>query len=257
MSRKPTGSEKTYETVSLAERRDLSGRIDQIVSKAWPEFMFHDPVLVENWETMLGTFRDFQLLLLDDDELVAVTNAVPLHFDGTLDQLPDRGIDWGMETSIADHRGGLSPNALMGLQVVVDKNHRGQGWSAAATAEMIRLAARKGIDNVIIPVRPSQKSDVPLIAMADYVTWLNTEGLPHDSWLRVHARAGGEIIRVCPQSMRIAGTVENWTGWTGLKFPGSGRYVVPGALVPVDIDVERDEGLYVEPNVWIRHRVRR
>ena len=30
-------------------------------------------------------------------------------------------------------------------------------------------------------------------------------------------------------------------------------YVVPGALVPVEIDRERDEGLYVEPNVWMVH----
>ena len=28
---------------------------------------------------------------------------------------------------------------------------------------------------------------------------------------------------------------------------------VPGALVPVEIDREREEGLYVEPNVWMVH----
>jgi hypothetical protein len=31
------------------------------------------------------------------------------------------------------------------------------------------------------------------------------------------------------------------------------RLVVPDALVPVEIDRERDEGLYVEPNVWMVH----
>jgi hypothetical protein len=30
--------------------------------------------------------------------------------------------------------------------------------------------------------------------------------------------------------------------------------VVPDALVPVEIDRERDLGRYVEPNVWLRHR---
>lgn len=29
--------------------------------------------------------------------------------------------------------------------------------------------------------------------------------------------------------------------------------VVPGSLVPVDIDRERDLGTYVEPNVRMRH----
>jgi hypothetical protein len=38
-----------------------------------------------------------------------------------------------------------------------------------------------------------------------------------------------------------------------MEFPGSGHYVVPGALSPVRVDIERDEGLYVEPNLWVRH----
>ena len=38
-----------------------------------------------------------------------------------------------------------------------------------------------------------------------------------------------------------------------MAFPETGAYVVPGALVPVEIDRERDEGLYVEPNVWMVH----
>ena len=37
--------------------------------------------------------------------------------------------------------------------------------------------------------------------------------------------------------------------------PESGRYVVPGALEPIEVDRERDVGLYVEPNVWMRHKV--
>jgi hypothetical protein len=49
--------------------------------------------------------------------------------------------------------------------------------------------------------------------------------------------------------------VAEWEEWTGMAFPESGDYVVPGALVPVQIDRERDEGRYVEPNVWMRHAV--
>jgi hypothetical protein len=61
-------------------------------------------------------------------------------------------------------------------------------------------------------------------------------------------------IRVAPRSM-IEGRVREWEGWTGLQFPQSGRYVVPGALVPVTIDRRRDRGRYVEPNVWMLHPV--
>lgn len=38
-----------------------------------------------------------------------------------------------------------------------------------------------------------------------------------------------------------------------MVFPESGHYVVPGALVPITIDRERDQGVYVEPNVWMVH----
>lgn len=41
--------------------------------------------------------------------------------------------------------------------------------------------------------------------------------------------------------------------WSGLAFPESGSYVVEGALVPIEIDRERDHGSYREPNVRMRH----
>jgi hypothetical protein len=37
-------------------------------------------------------------------------------------------------------------------------------------------------------------------------------------------------------------------------LPGHRFVVVSGALTLVEIDRGRDEGLYVEPRVWMRHR---
>ena len=51
----------------------------------------------------------------------------------------------------------------------------------------------------------------------------------------------------------MPGSVSDWEEWTEMAFPESGVYVVPGALVPIEIDRERAEGLYVEPNVWMVH----
>jgi hypothetical protein len=47
--------------------------------------------------------------------------------------------------------------------------------------------------------------------------------------------------------------IESYMQWAEMAFPETGSYVVPGALVPVEIDRERDEGLYLEPNVWMVH----
>ncbi len=40
-----------------------------------------------------------------------------------------------------------------------------------------------------------------------------------------------------------------------MRFPESGTYSVPGALRPIEIDVEADRGVYVEPNVWMHHKL--
>ena len=55
--------------------------------------------------------------------------------------------------------------------------------------------------------------------------------------------------------MTITGTIAEWEEWTGLRFFESGRYVIPGALVPVEMDVQGDLGTYVEPIVWVVHEI--
>ena len=87
----------------------------------------------------------------------------------------------------------------------------------------------------------------------NYSLFLREDGLLFDPWLRTHERLGAEVLGTADEAMRIPGTIAHWQEWTGMWFPESGAYVVPGALVPVEIDVERDEGLYVEPCVWMRH----
>ena len=40
--------------------------------------------------------------------------------------------------------------------------------------------------------------------MAEYIARTIPEGLPADPWLRVHARAGGQIVKVAPSGMVVA-----------------------------------------------------
>ena len=43
--------------------------------------------------------------------------------------------------------------------------------------------------------------------------------------------------------MRIPGTVADWETWAGMALPESGRYIVPGALAPIEVDCEHDEAM--------------
>lgn len=91
--------------------------------------------------------------------------------------------------------------------------------------------------------------------MERYVRWRRTDGAPFDPWLRVHWRLGGEILKTAHPSMVVEATVDEWETWSSMAFPESGDYLVPGALVPVQIDREMNVGRYVEPNVWVHHPI--
>ncbi len=91
--------------------------------------------------------------------------------------------------------------------------------------------------------------------MGEYVARTRDDGLPEDPWLRVHVRLGARVVRVCPVSMTIPGTLAEWREWTGLPLDRSGPAEVPGALVPVHVSLEHDVAVYVEPNVWVHHRL--
>ena len=118
---------------------------------------------------------------------------------------------------------------------------------------MIAIARQHGLDALVAPVRPTLKTAYPLAPMERYVHWTRTDGAPIDPWLRTHWRLGAVVVRVIPRALLIAGRVADWEDWTEMSFPDSGPYVVPGALQPVVIDRERDEGRYEDPNVWMLH----
>ncbi|MBA2389767.1 MAG: hypothetical protein H0V67_05875 [Geodermatophilaceae bacterium] len=91
--------------------------------------------------------------------------------------------------------------------------------------------------------------------MSDYAFRVRDDGLPADPWLRTHARLGAVIEKVAPASMVITGSLAQWRSWAGQPFDTDGPTIVESALVPVLVDVPRDLGVYVEPNVWMRHRL--
>ena len=109
---------------------------------------------------------------------------------------------------------------------------------------MAEVGRDRGLDTLIAPVRPTLKQNYPLTPIERYLSWRREDGTHLDPWLRTHERLGADIVKVAPESMRVSGTVAEWEEWTEMALPESGAYVVPGALVPIEIDRERDEGVY-------------
>jgi GNAT superfamily N-acetyltransferase len=236
-----------------AERPGKQPHAASLQRGIWPEFMYHDAVLERLFDRVIGEYAEFQFYVWDDEreEVVGGGNAIPATWDGRAETLPGAGVDAVVEALFADDA--LAPTVLCALQILIAPECRGQGLSTRMIDRMAEIGREHGLDTLIAPVRPNLKHLYPLTPIETYIGWRRPDGTHLDPWLRTHERLGAEIVKVAPESMRIPGTVGEWEEWTELAFPESGVYVVPGALVPVEIDRERDEGLYVEPNVWMVH----
>jgi GNAT superfamily N-acetyltransferase len=245
--------------VTAAERPDLGAEMLALGDSPWPEYLNHDAVTNALWPLLHELAPDYQFALLTarSDDIVAIGNCLPIRWDGDPGTLPDRGIDAVLEDGIDLLRTGAAPTAASALMVVVQKHWLGKGISARALQAMAEVVGRHRLGDLVAPVRPTDKQKYPLIEMTDYITWRRPDGLSFDPWIRVHERIGGAIARAAPAAMRVTGTVAQWEDWTGMALPATGTYVVPGGLVPVRIDRERDAGEYVEPACWVHHRVPR
>jgi GNAT superfamily N-acetyltransferase len=218
------------------------------IHDVWPAFMFHDAVVNEHWDDLYVYRPEFQFYVYDDavDRVLAEGNAVPVVWDGTVEP---GGVDW----AIPHVRSNATPTTLCALQAMVHRDAQGRGLSRLILETMIGLTREHALDCLIAPVRPTLKARYPLAPMGRFVEWRRDDGLLLDPWLRTHERLGAEVLGIAAESMHIEGAASQWEEWTGMVFPDDGDYVVPGALLPVRVAEGR--GLYVEPNVWMRHSV--
>jgi len=244
-----------YKIISPADLADYRSQAGDIADASWPEFMMHDPIANENWHDLFDRFSDYQFALFDteSDRMAAMANSVPFYWDQPLEELPEAGWDWVFVKAIEDHKNNVTPNIQSAIQINIHPEYQSQGLSARMVQAMGAIGKSKGFKHLVAPVRPNQKSKYPLTSIDDYITWKTDAGLPFDAWLRVHARAGARIIKPCHEAMTIRDTRANWEEWTSMKFPQSGKYYIEGALTPIEVNIEKDEGVYIEPNVWMVH----
>ncbi len=236
---------------TAAERPELDRVADALSVSVWPEYNLHGDVLSPYWAKLDERFPELQFVLVEDETILAQGHLIPCRWDGTVEGLP-AGIDdvllQGLELD-------GPPNAASALAIEVLPEHQGRGLAPRMLEEMRAVCEAHGFEHLLAPLRPSWKERYPLTPIDRYASWTREDGQPFDPWLRVHVRAGGEILKPVEHSMRITGTVADWETWTDMAFPESGGYVFPQGLAPLEVDRDADTGSYWEPNVWVRHRV--
>jgi hypothetical protein len=242
-------------TVSLVERPDLAGAIPEVLASRWPRFLLAGcPGHEVDLTGLAMAVPTHQILLLDAaDELLGVGLSLPLSWDGSLAGLPE-GWDGAMTAAAALLEHGGAPTAIFAVSITMTAAGVGRRLSARMVEALKAAASRAGVSHMIAPVRPTLKARYPLIPLEKYLAWRSADGEIFDPWIRLHLRLGGDLAGVACPSMTITGTVADWETWIDLPLPGSGEYVIPGALVPLQVDFEADTGVYREPNIWILHR---
>ena len=235
--------------VRYADRADLrERRYEELTRPTFPEYMNYNEPGDLYWDRLYTDFPDFQVALVDGDDLLAEAHAISLPWDGTQEDLPagwDEGFVRGM-TSERPH------TALMAIAISVAPAQQGQRLSSRMirtftdNARTARLA-----EGVLAPVRPTWKERYQLISIEEYMGWRHEDGSHFDPWIRVHEVVGGTILAAAPRSMVIRAPAGDWEEWTGMAFPGDGEYVFPGGLAT--LLVEDGVATHVEPNVWVHH----
>jgi GNAT superfamily N-acetyltransferase len=242
-----------YELIPVAEAPQYDEEAEKRFIEEWPEFIFHDAEVPKYRERRLEYFAEWEFYLVSSDErLIAGCWGVPIAWDGTVEDLPG-GFTDTLARSVTSYEEGVVPNTWVLMAAAVRSDEQGQGHSSRVITAVRDRAVAGGLPQVIAPVRPTLKVRYPLTPIETFMTWTRDDGLPLDPWLRTHVRLGAQILAPATASQTMTGTVAEWEKWTEMQFPSSGTYTIPAGLTTLDIDREADHGIYIEPNVWMRH----
>jgi len=246
---------EAHRVYTLAQRPELKPGINALNLESWPEYFNGDEIARRYWPRLASEFARLQFALVDSqDQVVAAGHAIPMRWNGTVEDLP-QGWGGGMERAFRDAEAGVAPDTLLVLAGVVAREAGGKGLSALLLQGFKALARKLGLVRVVVPVRPTGKADRPDLGFEAYCELRRPDGLPVDNWLRVHERLGARQLKVELRSQYVRGTLQQWEQWTGQKPDRTGDYHLKGTLQAVRVDLESGVGEYYDPSVWMEHPV--
>lgn len=185
---------------------------------------------------------------LEEELPLAVVRAVPWSWSGRVADAPVGGVG-EVAAGVAE----LEPDAvdtLAVLDVVVAFGARGRGIGRAVLRGLDGLRQGRGLDRSLVLLRPHAKRDYPLVPFPRYVSFVRDDGSPFDPWFRAAWNAGLVPVAPAERSLSARAPFDEWQQWHGAPVPGSGPYLVDGALKPAILETELDEGRYREPHLW-------
>jgi len=112
-----------YKIVNFKQRPDLYDSQEEICGKAFPIFLYYSEIIDSTWDKMIEYYQEYQLLLLNDEEIICVFNCMPMNLDFSDEELPEDAFEWGMEKGIRDFEDGKEINAALAIQIIIPKEY--------------------------------------------------------------------------------------------------------------------------------------
>ncbi|MFY4722299.1 hypothetical protein [Streptomyces sp. LaBMicrA B280] len=229
-------------------------QLEELFGEGFPEFTGADQLVKRYIGRVREWFADLNLVAVDERGVpVAAGWGTPIRWDGNAQTLP-LGYTDAIIRTVDDREQGAEPDTLVICGAVITPVLKGRGLAGQMLTALRQLAVERGRPRVIAPVRPTLKSRYPLTPIESFMGWTRPDGTSLDPWIRTHERLGARVIAAAPASQTMTGTIPEWEQWTGMVFPETGEYVIPRGLSLLRVDRDSGQGVYAEPNVWMRHR---
>jgi len=236
---------------SRADSAEIRKAAQAIEQAAWARlgFLNFTRSHYDHYAALLDKYSHLQLCLVDDTTgyVVAASSCVPFEWDGS--PLPEEGWDWAVEQASRS----TNPNAACMLAISVPEVHRSRGLARRLIHAVRQRVEEAGLTALVAPVRPSMKSRHPDVSIDEYTGWRDDGGRHYDSWMRSHESCGGQLVGACHRSMVVDEPLGFWEAFLGHRFDRNGSHIIPGALAPIEVDLEKGRARYEEPNVWFRY----
>ncbi|MEZ5929899.1 MAG: hypothetical protein R3C55_15640 [Parvularculaceae bacterium] len=235
---------------TFAEDPSLVGRLGELEDDSFPAFLNEEPTWLSNQTEILTRFSDFHFFILDSDtgEAAAVNVNVPLCWDKMPSDLPTyNGL---LERCLVESRAGKHPTALVGILGAVAPKYQGHGISNLLLTATSKILHEHAISSYLSPVRPSNKQLYPNFSFDEFLSWRTDDGDLVDPWLNHFIRIGAQRLGVAYDAITMTAPLTKWTEWTGMLFPVTGDYVIPGGHRLLRVDREKGVATYAEDHLW-------
>ena len=136
-----------------------------MVQRAYPEYMNHGAIADRCFPLMYDLYPEWQQLAVVDGNAIGFFNSVPLPFDGPDEDLPNTGWDWAID--LATRERVEAATTASAIQIVIDPNYHGHGYSRMMVSQMKANAVARGCHRLVVPLRPTGKPDYPRMTMAE------------------------------------------------------------------------------------------